>query len=284
MINSGNGAAGPTLDAINKKFIEMGIKTDFVFVHQDPDPTFPNGIPNPLLTENRSTTANAVIAENADFGVAFDGDFDRCFFFDHFGNFIPGEYVVGLLAEVFLKKEKGATIIHDPRVIWNTVDVVGNYGGQAVVSNTGHAFIKAAMRDTNAIYGGEMSAHHYFRDFAYCDSGIIPWLIVWEYLSESNLLLSDLISERRNRFPSSGELNFTVPNAAACIEGIQNHFALSAASIDARDGLSMTFDTWRFNLRISNTEPLVRLNVETRGDYALLNDKTNELKRLIQQL
>jgi phosphomannomutase len=283
VINSGNGAAGPTLDVINKKLEEMSVKTNFVFVHHDPDPTFPNGIPNPLLTENRSSTVDAVIAEKADFGVAFDGDFDRCFFFDHLGSFIPGEYVVGLLAEVFLNKEKGATIIHDPRVIWNTIDVVGKCGGQAVASKTGHAFVKAAMRKSDATYGGEMSAHHYFRDFSYCDSGIIPWLLVWEYLSTFNLSISKLILDRGNRFPSSGELNFTVPNAAKCTERVESHFASSATSTDKLDGLSMSFDTWRFNLRKSNTEPLVRLNVETRGDYALLQKKTNELKLLIEK-
>ena len=218
VINSGNGAAGPTVDAINKKLKEKGVETNFVFVHHDPDSTFPNGIPNPLLEENRSSTVNAVIEENADFGVAFDGDFDRCFLFDHSGEFIPGEYVVGLLAKIFLNKEKGATIIHDPRVIWNTINVVGKSGGKAIASKTGHAFVKASMRNNNAIYGGEMSAHHYFRDFAYCDSGIIPWLLVWEYLSTSKLSLSELILEHKNCFPSSGELNFKVPNAATCIE------------------------------------------------------------------
>ena len=188
VINSGNGAAGPTLDAINEGLAEKGVKTNFVFVHHNPDPSFPYGIHNPLLTENRSTTADAVIKEQADFGVAFVGDFDRCFFFDSSGYFIPGEYVVGLLSEVFLRKEKGATIIHDPRVIWNTIDIVAKCGGKAVASKTGHAFVKAAMRTRDAIYGGEMSAHHYFRDFAYCDSGMIPWLLVWEYLSMSNSL------------------------------------------------------------------------------------------------
>ena len=283
VINSGNGAAGPAVDAINNKLKEKGVKTNFVFVHHDPDPTFPNGIPNPLLEENRSSTANAVIAENADFGVAFDGDFDRCFFFDQSGNFIPGEYVVGLLAEIFLNKDKGATIIHDPRVIWNTVDVVGKCTGHAVMSKTGHTFVKAAMRTRDAVYGGEMSAHHYFRDFAYCDSGIIPWLLVWEHLSIYNRSILDLISDRKNRFPSSGELNFTVPNAAICIDRVQNYFASKAKLIDELDGLSMSFDTWRFNLRKSNTEPLVRLNIETKDDHELLKEKIEELKTLIKQ-
>lgn len=280
-INSGNGAAGPTLDALDKELKERGVKTNFAFEHHNPDPSFPNGIPNPLLKENRSSTADIILAEKADFGVAFDGDFDRCFFFDHSGEFISGEYVVGLLAEVFLNKEKEATIIHDPRVIWNTVDVVGKFGGKAEVSKTGHVFLKDAMRNSNAIYGGEISAHHYFRDFIYCDSGIIPFLLVWEHISTSNRSLSDLITERKNLFPSSGELNFTVSNALNCIDKIQNHFASSAVSIDILDGLSMSFDSWRFNLRKSNTEPLVRLNVETKGDHMLLKEKTNKLKNLI---
>ena len=283
VINSGNGAAGPTLDAINKKLNEYGVKTNFIFVHHEPDPTFPNGVPNPLLERNRSSTINAVINEKADFGVAFDGDFDRCFFFDHAGDFIPGEYIVGLLAKVFLNKEKGATIIHDPRVIWNTIDIVGKCGGDAVVSKTGHAFMKATMRKRNAIYGGEMSAHNYFRDFSYCDSGIIPWLLVWEYLSTSNILLSDLISEQKNRFPSSGELNFKVSAAASCIERVLHHFASKAELIDELDGLSMSFVTWRFNLRKSNTESLIRLNVEAKGDSILLKERIDELKNLIKE-
>ena len=236
-----------------------------------------------MLEENRSSTSRAVIENKADFGVAFDGDFDRCFFFDHFGDFVPGEYVVGLLAEIFLIKEKGAKIIHDPRVIWNTIDVVGRFSGKAVASKTGHAFVKAAMRKMDAIYGGEVSAHHYFREFEYCDSGIIPWLLVWDYLSNSNLSLSELIVERKNRFPSSGELNFTILNAVNCLERVQKHFASKVISIDKLDGLSMSFENWRFNLRTSNTEPLVRLNIETKGDDVLLREKTKELKLLINQ-
>ena len=283
VINSGNGAAGPTVDALISKLEEKGVKTNFVFVNHKPDPSFPNGIPNPLLEENRSLTADIVVNEKADFGVAFDGDFDRCFFFDHFGNFIAGEYIVGLLAEVFLRKEKGATIVHDPRVIWNTIDVISKCSGIAVASKTGHAFVKAAMRNVDAIYGGEMSAHHYFRDFSYCDSGFIPWLLVWEFISTSDCSLLDLISERKNCFPSSGELNFKVPNALSCIEKVQNHFASNAVSVDNLDGLSITHDGWRFNLRISNTESLVRLNVEARGDHLLLKEKTDQLKSLITQ-
>lgn len=281
VINSGNGAAGPIIDELEKKLRKKGVKTNFKYVHHNPDPAFPNGIPNPLLEENRSSTANAVIENEADFGVAFDGDFDRCFLFDHLGNFIPGEYVVGLLAEIFLRKENRATIIHDPRVVWNTIEIVRERGGNAIASKTGHAFVKAAMRDAGAIYGGEMSAHHYFKEFDYCDSGMIPWLLIWEILSQQKVSLSDLIAVRKSRFPSSGEINFTVKNATDCIEKIKQFYSKKSLSLDELDGLSISFETWRFNVRQSNTEPLVRLNLETRGDELLLTKKTEELKDFI---
>lgn len=284
LINSGNGAAGPTVDALSQKLQQKGVETNFVLLQHEPDPSFPNGIPNPLLEENRGLTANAVVREGADFGVAFDGDFDRCFFFDHVGNFIPSEYIVGLLAEVFLNKEKGATIVHDPRTVWNTTDVVRKCNGHAVVSRTGHGFVKAVMRDYGAIYGGEMSAHHYFRDFAYCDSGMIPWLLIWELISKKNLPISELIFERKSLFPSSGELNFTVSDSAKCIQKVKEQFTPYALSVDELDGLSMSFESWRFNLRKSNTEALVRLNVEAKGDYEILKEKTEEVQNIVQNL
>ena len=281
VINSGNGSAGPIIDNLRQKLESIGVKTNFVCLHHNPDPSFPNGIPNPILEENQPSTANAVEKEGAAFGVAFDGDFDRCFLFDNFGNFVSGEYVVGILAQIFLSKEKCNTIIHDRRAIWSTLDVVKRYGGNAVSSKTGHAFFKAIMRENAAIYGGETSAHHYFRDFSYCDSGMIPWLLIWEYLSKNNVLLFDLVSEQKRRFPSSGEINFTVSDAKNCIKMIKESFASNAILIDDNDGLSMSFDQWRFNVRQSNTEPLVRLNVETKGDKALLRKKTTELRNLI---
>ena len=281
VINSGNGAAGPVIDALKKKLDDRGIKTDFIYLNHDPDPSFPNGIPNPLLEENRVSTSRAVIFEKADFGVAFDGDFDRCFLFDNYGKFVPGEYVVGLLSEVFLKKEKGATIIHDSRVVWNTTDIINSFGGNAFVSKTGHSFVKAAMRAAGAIYGGEMSAHHYFRDFAFCDSGMIPWLLTWELLSQKNISLDDLISDRRERFPSSGEINFTISNAEKCFKKVKNFYCDTAISIDEFDGLSVALKNWRFNLRKSNTENFVRLNIETKSDKLLLKEKKKELRKLI---
>jgi phosphomannomutase len=266
LVNAGNGTAGPTFDAIAAALAERGAPLDFVRLHHEPDGSFPNGIPNPLLPENQPVTAQAVLDAGADFGVAWDGDFDRCFFFDDQGGFVPGEYVVGLLAEVFLQKEPGACIVHDPRVIWNTLDVVAEGGGVPVQTRTGHAFVKQAMRDSGAIYGGEMSAHHYFRDFVHCDSGMIPWLLVAELIGRRGRRLSQLVESRRARFPSSGEINFRLADPAAAIARVADALSPEALERDETDGLSLTFADWRFNLRPSNTEPLVRLNVEARDD------------------
>ena len=267
VVNSGNGAAGPTFDAIATRLTDLGAPIDFIRVHHSPDHTFPNGIPNPLLPENHAATADVVRAHGADMGVAFDGDFDRCFFFDAAGQFVPGEYVVGLLTAIFLDQEQGGKIVHDPRVIWNTQDIVAEKGGVAVQSKTGHAFIKQTMRAHQAVYGGEMSAHHYFRDFAYCDSGMIPWLLVAELVSKSGLSLGDWVRARFEKFPSSGERNFTVANADIAIDAVLAEYQ-DGASLDDLDGVSLAFVDWRFNLRKSNTEPLVRLNVETSGDLS----------------
>ena len=282
VINSGNGAAGPTFDALAEKLVKNGVEAEFIRVHHTPDAAFPNGIPNPLLPQNHAATSDVVKANNADFGVAFDGDFDRCFFFDEQGVFVPGEYVVGLLSKAYLRKEPDAKIVHDPRVIWNTLDAVKNAGGTPIEAKTGHAFIKQAMRKSEAVYGGEMSAHHYFRDFAYCDSGMIPWLLVWELISTSGKSLGQLLKKCRANFPSSGELNFRAKDPAACLKAAEERYGANALSVDHVDGVSITFEDWRFNLRKSNTEPLVRLNVETRGDVDLLVVKTAELQSVIE--
>ena len=281
VVNSGNGAAGPSFDAIAAELGRRGAPVEFVRVQHDPDHTFPNGIPNPLLPENHAATAKVVVREGADLGVAFDGDFDRCFFFDGCGQFVPGEYVVGLLASVFLDKEAGAKIVHDPRVIWNTQNIVAEKGGVAVQSKTGHAFIKQKMRTERAVYGGEMSAHHYFRDFAYCDSGMVPWLLVVELISKSGRSLGDWTRDRFEKFPSSGEINFTVREAGASIARVGEAYKDQARSIDEMDGLSFDCDDWRFNLRKSNTEPLVRLNLEARGNAGRLEQRIAELSAVI---
>lgn len=281
VINSGNGAAGPTFDAIADRLFKLGAPLEFIRVHHQPDPTFPNGIPNPLLPENHAATGDVVRLHGADFGVAFDGDFDRCFFFDGDGKFVPGEYVVGLLAALFLKKEPGAKVVHDPRVIWNTIDIVSSLGGQPVQSKTGHAFIKHTMRKEKAVYGGEMSAHHYFRDFAYCDSGMIPWLLIAELISSSDKSLSEWVTDRFEKFPSSGEINFIVPDPNMTIARVLSAYR-EGATLDEIDGVSLAFSDWRFNLRKSNTEPLVRLNVETRGGSSLINKRVDAISRELQ--
>jgi len=281
VVNSGNGAAGPTFDALADRLTELGAPLEFIRVHHTPDATFPNGIPNPLLPESHPATADVVKAEGADFGVAFDGDFDRCFFFDGAGRFVPGEYVVGLLAAIFLEKEVGAKIVHDPRVIWNTQDIVTRKGGIAVQSKTGHAFIKQTMRSHKAVYGGEISAHHYFRDFAYCDSGMIPWLLIAELVSRSGRSLGDLVKDRFVAFPSSGEMNFKVADAGTAIEKVLSAYRADALSIDETDGVSLAFDNWRFNLRRSNTEPLVRLNVEGKGEANALETHVSSIAALL---
>ena len=281
VINSGNGAAGPTVDAIIDRLAAQGAPIEVVRVHHDPDSTFPNGIPNPLLPENHAATADVVLREGADMGVAFDGDFDRCFFFDGAGRFVPGEYVVGLLASIFLEKEAGAKIVHDPRVIWNTQDIVAHRGGVAIQSKTGHAFIKQTMRAERAIYGGEMSAHHYFRDFAYCDSGMIPWLLITELVSRSECSLGDWVKDRFAAFPSSGEMNFEVDEAGKAIESVLGAYCADALSINETDGVSLAFDDWRFNLRRSNTEPLIRLNVEGKGEANALETHVSSIAELL---
>ena len=282
VVNAGNGAAGPTFDAIAEDLDARGAAFDFVRLHHEPDGRFPNGIPNPLLPENQPATAKAVVAHGADFGVAWDGDFDRCFLFDHKGNFVPGEYVVGLLAEIFLKKEPGATIIHDPRVIWNTKDVIARNGGTAQASRTGHAFLKQALRDTGALYGGEMSAHHYFRDFMACDSGMIPWLLVAELVGRTERSLADLVAEARKAFPSSGEINFRTADPAAAMARVEAALAPQSREINRLDGLSLSFADWRLNLRMSNTELLLRLNVERRGNAGALQAHAARVEALIK--
>ncbi|MDW5416692.1 phosphomannomutase CpsG [Iodobacter sp. CM08] len=281
VLNAGNGAAGHVVDALEARFAAAGVPVEFIKVHNLPDGTFPNGIPNPLLPENRSDTANAVIANAADLGIAWDGDFDRCFLFDERGDFIEGYYIVGLLAEAFLQKNPGQKIIHDPRLTWNTVDVVQAAGGIAIQSKTGHAFIKERMRLEDAVYGGEMSAHHYFRDFAYCDSGMIPWLLVIELMSRREQKLSAMVEQRIAAYPSSGEINRKLTDAKVAIARVCAAYQADALLVDDTDGISMEFANWRFNLRSSNTEPVVRLNVESRSDMALMQEHTDAILRLL---
>jgi len=277
VVNAGNGAAGHVINALEKH-----LPFEFIKIHHEPDGTFPNGIPNPLLHENQPVTTNAVLEHGADLGIAWDGDFDRCFLFDEKGQFTEGYYIVGLLAESFLNKNPGSKIIHDPRLSWNTQDIVKENNGIAIQSKTGHAFIKERMRLEDAVYGGEMSAHHYFRDFFYCDSGMIPWLLVAELISIKGQTLSSMLEDRIAKFPSPGEINRHVADAKAAIDNVYNRYVKDAISIDKTDGISLEFPQWRFNLRMSNTEPVVRLNVESRGDKRLVDEKTAEILALLK--
>lgn len=278
VMNCGNGCAWPVI-----KELQAALPIECITLFPEPDGRFPNGIPNPLLPENRGPTIEAVIKQGADLGIAWDGDCDRCFFFDEKGAFIEGYYIVGFLAQAFLRNHPGSRIVHDPRLIWNTVEMVEEAKGVPIMSKAGHAFIKERMRVEDAIYGGEMSAHHYFRDFAYCDSGMIPWLLLVETLSVEGKPFSELLQARMNRYPVSGEINRKVKDPNEVIKKIEEHYRPFALQVDYIDGLSMMFDSWRFNLRPSNTEPVIRLNVETRGDHALCAVKTEEVLRLMEQ-
>jgi len=279
VVNAGNGAAGPTID-----MLEPHLPFEFIKIHHEPDGDFPNGIPNPMLEENRAPTIAAVKEHGADLAIAWDGDFDRCFFFDENGRFIEGYYLVGLLAESLLAGNAGSAVVYDPRLTWNTMEIVAANGGRAVQSKSGHSFIKEVMRKEDAVYGGEMSAHHYFRDFYYCDSGMVPWLLVVQLLCKSGSSLSSQVDARMQKFPASGEINRQVPDAGAAIKLISKHFVTDAIAVDETDGVSMEFEHWRFNLRASNTEPVIRLNVESRADESLMRSKVNELLALLDTL
>lgn len=284
VVNAGNGAAGPALEAIEKALHKHKAAIEFIKLYAEPDGHFPNGVPNPMLEENRFDTRAAVVLHKADLGIAWDGDFDRCFFFDSRGEFIESYYLVGLLAARFLKQTPGEKIIHDPRLMWNTQQLVNQCGGIAIESKTGHAFIKDAMRRENAIYGGEMSGHHYFRSFGYCDSGMIPALLVMQLLNDGQSSLAELIAERIARFPVSGEINISVCDPLVVLKHIEETFSAQCVSKSDCDGLSIQFPEWRFNLRSSNTEPLLHLNVESRNDKTLMEDKTSMLLLLIKSL
>ncbi len=284
LVNAGNGTAGPSFDAIDASLKAAGAPLEFVKLDHAPDPSFPNGIPNPILPKNQPRTAAAVRQHGADFGVAWDGDFDRCFFFDAQGAFIDGYYIVGLLTQQALAHQPGAAIIHDPRLIWDTQEVVAQAGGEAIQSRVGHSFIKALMRKTNAAYGGEVSAHHYFRDFMYCDSGMIPWLLIAELISTSGTGLGELVSKRAARFPTTGEQNFVIKDPAAALAHIERELGPEAIEISHADGLSLDFGNWRMSVRPSGTEPLVRLNIESRGDRGLIDAKLTSLTALLKSV
>jgi phosphomannomutase len=279
VVDAGNGGAGLTVDKLAPH-----LPFEFIKVRHEPNGKFPQGVPNPMLEDNRGPTLEALQKSGAEVGIAWDGDYDRCFFYDSKGSFIEGYYIVGLLAEAFLAKQPGARIVYDPRLTWNTIDTVKRLGGVPVMSKSGHAFIKQKMREVDGAYGGEMSAHHYFRDFSYCDSGMIPWLLVLERVCESGRSLDDLVAARISAFPSSGEINRKLPDAKKVLAAAEAKYGRGAEHIDHTDGVSVEFSNWRFNVRASNTEPLVRLNVESRGDESLMHEKTADLLAFLDSM
>lgn len=279
VVNSGNGAAGPSVNKLSQH-----IPLKIVHLLAEPDGNFPNGVPNPLLESTRNATSEAVLANNADFGVAFDGDFDRCAFFDERGEFVDPYYTVGMFASALLPAQPtdDRRVVHDPTLVWDTQEQVQSAGGQPIRNRAGHSYIKQRMREEDAVYGGESSAHHYFREFLYCDSGMIPWVLMAGLLSVQGGSLAERTAERRRRFPTSGEINLPVgEDPAPLMQRLSDTYSAQGALIDNIDGLSIDFPDWRFNLRPSNTEPLLRLNLETRADPQLLAEKTAELKSRI---
>ncbi len=282
LVNCGNGAAGPTFNAIEGELKNRGVNLEFEKVFFEPDSSFPNGIPNPLIKENQELTKKKILESGASLGIAFDGDFDRCFFFDERGQFVNGEYIMGILAEEFLSYKNGGVIVHDPRRIWNVQDVICKFGGKSVVSKTGHAYVKQTMRMVDAIYGGEISAHHYFKDFFYCDSGMIPWLLILQLLTRKKKNLSQVVDERKSIFLSSDEINIVLDRPDDAIKRIKMAYNKKAVNKDNLDGLSYAFENWRFNLRKSNTEQCLRLNVEIKSKSELLKEKVDEVLSFIQ--
>jgi phosphomannomutase len=286
LMNAGNGTAGHIIDAIEEEFQKHHVPIEFIKINHQPDGNFPKGVPNPLLHACRAETSQAVVDNNCDLGIAWDGDCDRCFFFDNQGEFIEGYFIVGLLAKAFLEQNPKQIILQDPRLTWNTIDIVNKAGGQCFKSKTGHAFIKKDMRERDAVYGGEMSAHHYFRDFFYCDSGMIPWLLVIELLSSKQVSLQEILHERIKMFPNPGELNYTISKKEAAIKAVENYFRQDETKpliIEYFDGLNIEYPDWRFSLRCSNTEALVRLNIETRADETLLKNKLKLMNSLLDK-
>ena len=277
--NAGNGCAGYFLDQLEDK-----LPLNFIKLNHEPDGNFPNDVPNPMLAAQKKQISKAILLNKADLGIAWDGDFDRCFFYDEKGQFIDGYYIVGLLSEFFLKhSKKTEAIVYDPRVTWNTENIINNYKANPVLSKSGHSYIKNAIRNNDAIFGGEMSGHYYFRDFYYADTGMVPWLIICEILSQDGATLSKLVEEQINLFPSSGEINLNIKNIKNTLSSIENHYKDSPdlQNIYYLDGVTMEFNDWRFNLRASNTEPLIRLNIETRNNTSLLANKKKEITNFI---
>ncbi|MDD5693373.1 MAG: phosphomannomutase/phosphoglucomutase [Patescibacteria group bacterium] len=272
--NPNFGAAGKAVERLASELNFEIVKLNF-----EENGKFPKGRPDPLLAENRKETTELIKKVGADFGVAWDADADRCFFFDETGAFVDGYYEAALLSQIVLDKYPGGKIIHDPRLIWATQDLVKEAGGIPLINKVGHSFIKERMRREEAVFGGENSGHFYFKDFYYCDNGMIPFLLMLQKLCETGKQMSELVNPLRQNYPVSGEINFTVTDSQKELDEIKEKY--NDAMIDTIDGISVTYPDWRFNVRISNTEPLLRLNVEARTKD-LVDQKVAELTAIIE--
>jgi phosphomannomutase len=275
VIDAANGMAGVMLPPVLEHLPQLEVVRCFF----EPDGTFPNHEPNPLLPENREFIVAKTLQEQADFGVAFDGDADRCFFVDDSGDFVPGDFVTALFAEAVLEKEPGAKLIYDVRASWAVPETIERAGGVPLVNRVGHAFIKHRMREEDAAFGGEVSGHYYFRDFSQADSGVVPFLLMLELVSKKGQPLSEILRPFRERYFITGELNTPVPDVALKLQELKERFGREGRVSDL-DGISVDADEWHMNVRPSNTEPLLRLNLEARSPE-LMERKRDEVLAVI---
>jgi phosphomannomutase len=276
VIDAANGMAGVMLPPVLERLPIEAVRYYF-----EPDGTFPNHEPNPLLPENRQFIIERTKAEGADFGVAFDGDADRCFFVDDTGEFVPGDFVTALFAELVLEKNPGAKIIYDVRASWAVPERIERAGGVPLINRVGHAFIKQRMREEGAVFGGEVSGHYYFRDFSQADSGVVPFLLMLELVSRRGQKLSEILCPFRERYFITGELNTPVPDVALKLQELKERFG-PQGEVSHLDGISVTGKDWHFNVRPSNTEPLLRLNLEARSEE-LMEEKRDEVLDVIRE-
>ena len=277
VVDAANGMAGTMLPPV----LERLPRLDVVRCYFEPDGSFPNHEPNPLLPENRAFIVERTRAEGAQLGVAYDGDADRCFFVDDTGEFVPGDFVTALLAQAMLAKEPGAKVIYDVRASWAVPRAIEEAGGVPLINRVGHAFIKDRMRKEDALFGGEVSAHYYFRDFTQADTGVVPFLVMVELLSRADRPLSELLVPYRERYFLTGELNTPVADVALKLQEIKERYTRDGGRISHLDGISVDFDEWHFNVRPSNTEPLLRLNLEALSE-PLMEEKRDEVLELIR--
>ncbi|HOX10577.1 MAG TPA: phosphomannomutase/phosphoglucomutase [Candidatus Moranbacteria bacterium] len=276
--NPNFGVAGRAIDRLlENSDIEV------VKLNWESDGNFPKGRPDPLIPENREEISKLVVENGADFGVAWDADADRCFFFTEKGEFIEGYFITALLGKIFLERTPGATILHDPRLVWAIQDIAKENGGSDIMTKSGHAFIKERMRKENVVFGGEMSAHYYFKDYFFCDNGLIPFVMMLEFLSTEKKTLSEIMTEMFwNKYFVSGEINSEVSDVKTKISEAKSKYSPQAKNVDETDGVSIEFEDWRFNLRGSNTEPVIRLNVEAKTKERM-EEKRDELLEIIRK-